>query len=713
MRDFFSSQKTTRFSALFLLATVIAVIAGCSSGSSSSSSTPTTTPTTTIAPVASLQISGTPTTIFSDNSNSTTITVNAINASNASIAGATITLSSSSGQLSSSTLVTDATGKATATLSSGLGFANQANRTATITATSGTATALLPVQITGSTLALSASSTSLSSSGTPPATLTITAKDKGGNPISGTTVTLTQSSTGTVILTPTTGTTNASGQLAVTVAGATAGTVTVSATAAGVTATINFTVAASGSTFGISLVTLNAGTGVVPVSPKTSSMRIGDTLAVQVTAPSPTTTVLFATDIGIWSGATVGTKVFAASGVMEITTVGGIATATLQSPIAGVARVQVLDPNSVVLSDTLSVGITAKIADHITLQASPTVLPQSIGSTVGISNLTATVYDVNNQAVGDAPVAFSIVNGGTGSGEIVSPVVVFSAATTAGGLALGAAPTSFTSGSLSSGASGVQVRASVVGTAIATQSIIPVSGVPATTSSFDAAIVIGGTAGSVAFGLATKITDAGGTSTIYSFPMSVLVADSNGNPAPKGTVVNISTWPIAWSTGSPCNVDLDGGYWDSAVPPVWHAANIGTFLNEDVNENLFLDAGEDGTRKFFSSGTSTVTTSGGSTTVSTGTKDGQLTPLNSWGGTIVSTNPLDLPGTATTDATGLATFNLTYTKSSALWIIDRIRARTVVQGSPAVGQLDWRLEPSAADDSPPSTCFLPPSPFNF
>jgi hypothetical protein len=208
----------------------------------------------------------------------------------------------------------------------------------------------------------------------------------------------------------------------------------------------------------------------------------------------------------------------------------------------------------------------------------------------------------------------------------------------------------------------------------------------------DAAIVVGGTAGSVAFGQASKIIDAGGTSTIYSFPMSVLVADSNGSPAPLGTVVNISTWPIAWSTGTPCSVDVDDG------------VSKGTFYNEDVNQNLVLDPGEDGTRKYFFTGATGPT--------GTGTTDGQITPPNSYGGTVISTNPADLPGTATTDATGLATFNLTYTKSSALWIIARIRAKALVQGSPSVGQLDWRLEASLADDNPP-TCFLPPSPFNF
>lgn len=706
MPGIFFSQKLARFSAFLCSATMLAFIAGCTSGSSTSSTT--TPPATGTAPVATLQISGTPTTIFSDNSNSATITVNAIDASNASVSGATITLSTSSGQLSSSNLVTDATGKATATFSSGLGAANQANRTATITATSGTATAMLPVQIVGSTVALLASSSSLTSGGAPQ-TLTITAKDKGGNPISGTAVTLTQSGAGTVSFTPATGTTNASGQLVVTMAGATAGAVTVSATAAGATATTNITVGTVSTTFGIDLLTLNGGTGIVPVTPKTTAMHIGDTLVVQVAAPT-STSVIFSTTVGIWNGVANQTAVL-------VTVSGGVASATLTSTVAGLANIQVQDATPSGPSDSLSVGITATTAASIQLQASPTVVPKSVGSTVGYSNLTATVLDSNGYAVGGAPVAFSIVTGtGTGSGETLSPVVVFSASTTTGGLALGAAPATFTSGSLSSGASGVQVRATVVGTSIATQQI----GVtPTTTSSFDAAIIVGGTAGSVAFGQASKIIDAGQTSTIYQFPMSVLVADSNGSPAPLGTVVNISAWPIAFTTGTRgygCDPDPDGQVWDPTVvnpfpapPGAYVAGNGGTFYNEDVNQNLILDSGEDGKRLFFASGT---TTSNGYTLSATGTTDGQITPLNSYGGTVASTNPADLPGTTTTDANGVATFILTYTKSSAFWIISRIRAQALVQGSPAVGQLDFRL-PASSADATPTTCYLPPSPFKY
>lgn len=681
----FSSKTITKFSALLLLSASVALLSGCGGGGGpgvgAASAVPTTTTASGVPAVATIQLSGSPTTVKSDGSTTSTITVTAVSANNATIAGAVVTLTADTGLLSAQSVTTGATGQATLTFSSGT--ANRANRTATITATSGTSTALLPVQIVGSTVTLASTGTSLPANGTSPATVTLTAKDAGGTPISGVPVILTQSGGGGVVITPSTGVTNSAGTLAVAVAGTTAGTVTVSATGAGATATGNFTVAAATSTFGINQLTLTSGgvtgTPVVPVSPKNSAMKIGDSLVVQVNAPAPTTQVAFATSVGTWNGA--------ASSVVTVTPVAGVASAVLNTAVAGVANVQVVDPTNSALSDTLTVGMTASTPASIKLQASRTSISKSVGTSVGFSNLTATVYDASGAPVGGAPVAFSIVSGGTSSGETLSPVLVYTAATTANGLPLGAAPTTFTSGSLASGGAGIEIRASVVGTPIATN---PISGVVSSpTSSADVAVIVGGTAGSVAFGQATKIIDAGSTSTIYSMPMSVLVADSNGSPAPLGTVVTISTWPIAFSTGSACVTDPDNG------------TNKGTFYNEDVNQNLILDPGEDGTRKYFATGTLAT---------GVGTKDGKITPQNSYGGTVVSTNPLDAPGTATTDATGLASFNLTYTKSSANWIISRIHAQAMIQGTPAVGQLDFRLLASQADSAP---CVLPPSPFVF
>lgn len=655
MLNFLFSKKNTGFSASFLLAASIALLAGCGGGGTAS----TTTTTTTTVTAASLDLLAAPTTVKSDNSTSTTITVTALNAANAAVPGVTLTMGTTSGVLGSATVVTDAAGMATVTFSSG---ASKINRTATITATAGAVSAQIPVQIVGSTVTVNSTGTTLPDDGTSPVTLTITAKDAGGNVVPDAAVTLTQTGDGSVTLAPASGTTNASGQLAVTAAGTASGTVTVSATALDETATTALTVSPSAATFAIDQQTLNG--AVVAGNPAVTAMKIGDTLAVQVNAPA-SSNVTFATTTGSFNGT---------GAVVAVPVVAGKATATLTTTQASVATVQVYDTAAPATSDSLTVGMTSATAASITLQSSPSVVSRSVGTTTGSSTLIAMVRDAGGFPVGDAPVSFSIVNP-TGGGETVSPVVVLSAATTAGGLSLGEARTSFTSGSSSTGAGGVQIRASVVGTAVATEPV----GVNLTSSGNDAAVVIGGTAGSVAFGQATALT-VGGSGTTYILPMSVLVADSNGNPAPLGTVVNLSVWPIAWSTGSGCAVDAD-------------TATTGTFYNEDVNENLILDAGEDGKRDYYYSGLATVQ----------GTSNSSSTPTNSAGGT--------LPATVTTDDSGVATFNLTYSKSSAIWIISRIRARTVVQGSDAVGEIVFRLDPLSSDVTP--NCLLGNSPYLF
>lgn len=306
------------------------------------------------------------------------------------------------------------------------------------------------------------------------------------------------------------------------------------------------------------------------------------------------------------------------------------------------------------------------------------MVQKSVGTTAGVSTLTATVVDANNLPVGGALVAFSILNP-TGGGESVSPVLAYTTSTQTANLGLGQASATFTAGSKSSGQAGIQIHAEVLGIAgVATETNTPT---PAnlTVSGNDAAVVIGGSAGSVAFGQATALA-VNTNATNYILAMSVMVADSNGNPAPIGTPVNLSLWPIAWSTGGACAIDAD-------------SATTGTFYNEDVNENLILDVGEDGTRKFYASGLS----AGGA-----GTQDALITPSNSVAGTV--------PGTVLTDANGVATFNLEYPKTSGLWTVVRLRGRTVVQGSDAVGEVQFRLDALQTDVQP---CRLPDSPFRF
>lgn len=645
---------------------LIAALAGCGGGDDAfkKGTNPGDTPTPPEPPasaVTGIQLSISPMTVKSDDSTTTTITVVALNAANAVVPKAVVTMSTNTGVLDAATVTTDDSGKATLKFSSGT--SSKDNRTATITATAGSAMAQIPIQIVGSTVAVSTSANSLSDDGTTPATIIITAKDASGNPVPDTAVTLTGSGAGRVTFTPSSGTTNTSGQFTATVAGAGAGAVTVSATAVGATATVSYTVSPSGSAFAIDQQTLNA---TLIANNDITAMKMGDSLTVRVSAPAPAANVVFATTIGIWNGS---------SSVVTVPVVAGTATATLTTTQAGVANIQTYDKDHPSISDTLIVTMTSATASKISLQASPGVIQKSVGTTKGFSTLIATVRDANNFPVGDAPVAFEILNP-TGGGETVSPVVALSAATTAGGLTLGEARATFTSGSLASAADGIKVRAKVVGTTVATEAV----GVDLTPSGNDASIIIGGTAGSVAFGQATVLQE-GGNGTTYVLPMSVLVADANGNPAPAGTVVSLSVWPIAWSTGGACVLDPD-------------TAISGTFFNEDVDENVTLNAGEDGTRRYFATG---ALASG------TGTKDGLITPTNSAGGT--------LPATVITDASGVAAFNLTYGKSSAIWTQVRIRARTVVQGSEAVAETIFRLSALKKDVDP--DCLLPDSPYRF
>lgn len=652
---------------------------------------------------ASLSLSATPTSVLSDNSTTTTVTVSALSATNAAVPNVVVTLGADTGILGAQTVTTGATGQATFSFSSGT--ASKSNRTATITATAGAVTTQLPVQINGSTITVVATGNTVPNTGLTPITLTFTAKDAAGTPIPGAAISVSAAGTGTVTLTPVTApanVTNASGQYVVTVAGTAAGTVTVTASALGATVTAPVTVTAAAAMFGISQTVLTTG-GVAQVAatnPTTVSMKTTvnpllatpESLLVTVSAPLPTANVTFATTMGIWNGVAAQSIV-----TVPVNAVTRTASATLTSTAAGLATVQVVDANPLnALSDSLQAFITATTPAAITVQATPSVVPRSVGTTTGVSTLVATVTDAAGNPVGGAPVAFSILNT-TGGGESVSPVLGYTASVATPTLALGQVMTTFTSGSLSSAATGVQVRAQVPGTAVVTEA----AGTNVTASGNDAAIVIGGTAGSVAFGQATALS-VNANATAYILAMSVMVADSNGNPAPQGTVVNLSLWPVAWSTGGGCGFDAD-------------TASTGTFLNEDANENLILDALEDGSRKYYQSGISSFTvcvpdpapattcTNRTTTASAVTTKDTRITAPNSAAGTV--------PATVVTDANGVATFDLTYPKTSALWIVDRIRARTVVQGSDAVGEIQFRLDPLSTDVTP--ICRLPNSPYFF
>ncbi len=631
---------------------------------------------------SSLDLTASPVSIKTDGSSSSTITVTALNALNASLSGVVVTVGTDTGVLSAATVTTPGT----VTLTCG---SNKANRTATITATAGSATAQIPVQIVGSTVTLATGASSISTTGS--TTVTVTVKDAGSNVVPGAAVSLSSSGTGTVTFGSATGTTNASGIFSTTVAGNTNGTVNITATALGATASTTLTVTDATTVFSIDQQRLCTGAypgscpapTVPPNNPNPSSMQIGNYLEIQVN-PAGATDVVFATTMGTFTDPSDTTNTGSSITVHVGDYVAGKAIAYLTAKegiknVAGIANINVYNAADVTTNDTLTVAMTSATAASIELQASPVVVPKSVGTTTGSSTLVAMVRDSGGFPVGNAAVQFSIVNP-TGGGETISPVVAMSAATTTGGLNLGEARASFTSGTLSSAAGGIQVRASIVGS-------------PAIND--NATIVIGGVAGSIAFGQAT-VLGVDGTNANYTLAMSVMVADSNGNPAPAGTIVNLSLWPIAWSTGSGCMYDMDGLRYNSLtqvfdIP----CATCGTFWNEDANENLILDTGEDGFRAYYADLSRTD--------LGTGNADTYITPVNSRAGTV--------PATVSTDASGVAGFTLTYPKNSAIWTIVRVRASTIVQGTETVGQVTFRLSALASDVTP--TCRIDGSPYDF
>jgi len=572
------------------------------------------------------------TTVKSDNSDSATVTATVLDVNNAALPSITVAFSSTGGQLSASSADTDTNGQAQVTFSSGT--TDRSNRVVTITATvAGIDPRQIPVQITGTTLTLSTDTTNLEVGGNETATLTITVKDAGETGIFGAevAVSVAPASTGAATLALATGytdyTTDVNGTLKVEVTATGAGNVTVNVSALGATASQSYNVGAVGAVFGIS-------------SPTTDPYSLLTDTGLTITVSAPTqANVQFATTLGAWDGG--------ADMVVTKTVSGGSASAVLRSPNAGVATVQVFDAADSSTTDSLKVAISAPSseASQIALQASATVVAPSAGGVDNTVTLTATVKNTSDEPVSNSPVAFSITNP-TGGGESISPVIVYTDD-------YGKATSTFTSGGLSSDREGVRVKASVVPPPAVTPDTID--------------IVIGGTAGSVTIGQGTTITSIN-NDTAYQLPMSIMVADSNGNPM-SGAEVSLSLWPTQYATG--CWVETNG----DCVPGNCAITQYLGYPNEDINSNLILDALEDVNL------------------------DGQLTPPNSAAGS--------LPATVTTDDYGVANFNLIYLKISAAWIEDEITASVLVLGTETQSTYKFWLGWLEGEE-----CNLPHSPYN-
>ena len=621
-----------------------------------------------------LALSVSQTSVKSDNSNSaeviaTVLDANRVPVENITVAFQTIAEDSATGtggQISASTAVTDEDGEASIDFRSG--NVEKKNQTVSIEAWipvfPSVSSKVVPIQITGTTVSLSTAKSNLEidedNESKASTKLTISVKDAGGMAINDASVTVTQvdyedTNQGQLTLTlpggtPNTnnpvkvlsGTTDVSGNLVVTVTAygeyLEPASATVKVESLGDTKTLEYTMGSVGEVFGI----------FEPANDP-ASVKTGECLSVSVKAPA-SDKVGFVTSLGTFRDEceNPGTEGMIIKVDVEEVDGENIANAFLVVNQPGVATVEafgVADDNTVQegVGDSLTVVASAPSGDaaKISIQASATVVAPSTTSIENTVTLTITAKTEGDQVVGGAAIALSIEEP-TGGGEFISPVIVYTND-------FGVATSTFTSGSLSTDAKGVKIKAKLVEKPEVTDEIT---------------IVIGGTAGAIEFGRGTTVESVS-NDTAYSLPMSVIVTDSNGNPV-TGAVVTLGAWPKFYATGEWIEVDDE----------CFISYTSDWLRNEDdPGRNLILDTGED--------------TNG----------DGQLTPPISSAGT--------LPSTVTTDENGMAEFTLLYLKASAGWIQDEIAASTLVLGTETVTKKVFTLPWLKGEE-----CSLPTSPYD-
>lgn len=339
------------------------------------------------------------------------------------------------------------------------------------------------------------------------------------------------------------------------------------------------------------------------------------------------------------------------------TTRGSLSTATAITNTSGDASTTVSSSTAgpVTLSaqlDTARSSVTAAFIAttpaNIVLQANPgAVLPNSTGST-----LTATVRDATGNPVSNQVVNFTAIQDGS-NGSIVPG----SGTTDANGMT----SVQFVPGALSTAANGVVIQAAVQSN-------------PSLSST--ATLTVNGNALFIAIGVASTLTPLDAVT--YQKQFSVYVTDATGAAA-ANRAVTISVYPTAYGKGYLVWIPADSvwTYSTTAIQPTSSLACV----NEDINRNGILD------------------TSGSSEDINTNGKLDPGLPV------IIS------PSSVTTDASGNATFYMSYGKNYAWWLSTQITARASVSGTESTQTTSYALEMLATDAKSESSPANQTSPF--
>ncbi len=494
--------------------------------------------------VATLLLDSDVESILSDDSDTAILTVQALDRNNAALEGATISVRSTGGVLSSSSVTTESNGTATFTLTSG---SITSAEVVTITASSGSTVATETVSVLGTTATFTTDTNSVGLDGASSATLTAYVRNGGGTALEGVDVVLDSDlgyidgSSGPVTLT-----TNSSGLVtALFTGGSTAGTATITLSGPD---TASLSILISDAQFELT----DTQGGSVNIS---NSDTITLTWIDAAGAPVSGETVSFAATKGSFD--TSGNNF-----IDVVTNASGIASTVFHPTAVGDDTIVV--ESSVAtgsLESSLDLTILAGDPASITVNVNPSVVSLSSGGIIPEATVKATVLDDNNRAVQGVEVAFSIT--GPGGGEGISPA---KSVTNAAGVATAV----FTSGGQISSQDGVVITAKVVDDPSVSDSVT---------------MTIANQAATIKIGYTNQILtqSIGSAEDVYAMPFTVLVTDTNGS-AISDQQVSLSVYPTYFKTGTYADNDEIDTY-----------TFTGIFANEDDNRNGILDSGEDDT----------------------------------------------------------------------------------------------------------------------
>jgi hypothetical protein len=483
-----NGQATATLSATGLAASTVITVSASSGGVSGKTTVTVATTTQTLTLTTSV-----PQITSATGSPPATIKALVVDANNNVVAGTTVNFQASSGALTVTQAVTDATGTAIATLGAGT---SQLNRNITVTATAGSSTATIQVAVVGTTLTISGP-TSLVQGASGNYTVSLT--DSGGIGIPGQAITLTSASGNT--LTPASVTTGANGTASTQLTATNSGTDTITAAWQGMTGSQS--VAVSGQNFTITAPTANALLQVGTSPSVTFSWTVG--------GAGQTGIVYVTTSRGTVTPASVNVTAGTPSAAITVT-----------STTAGPATISATAVQSGATVATAQVAVTfvATIPATVSLQASPSAV-----AIQGQSTLIATVIDASGNPVLGATVDFSIQQDTTG-GSLSAPTAVTNAQ--------GQATVIYNASNKSSAVNGVIIQANVQGTAV-----------PASTTT----LTVGGQTVFLSFGTGNTISAYSlNPQTQYELPYSVSAVDSAGHGL-SGVTITYSVQSTAYAMG--------------------------------------------------------------------------------------------------------------------------------------------------------------------